>query len=817
MARKRKTQKQLALPNSQRRKGGEALIEDASLSDEAQRRYLNYALSVITSRALPDVRDGLKPVQRRILYAMLRELSLRHDGRYKKSAGVVGEVMAKYHPHGDQAIYDTMVRMAQTFSLRACLVDGRGNFGSPDGDPPAAMRYTEAKLTALAEELLSELGQDTVDSRPTYDGERVEPVVLPARFPNLLVNGSYGIAVGMATSIPTHNLGEVIKALIAMVDKPALSLKQALRHIKGPDFPTGGELVATGEEIEAVYQTGQGSLKLRGTWKTEDVSRGQRLLVIDSIPFAVERRQIVEKIFEIVSAKKLGGILDIRDESTDQCRIVCELKRDADEQLIMAYLYRHTPLRTSVQFNLTCLVPADHPIAMGTEPATKKAKQAANAGEDAAPELPVPRRLGLLQILRAFLDFRMEVVTRRLRHDLRELEKRIHVLEGFETVFDALDETIRIIRRSEGRQDAAQKLMKRFSLDEVQVGEILSLRLYRLAKLQILLIREELEAKRKEAKRIVRLLKSEKLRWAIVRDELTELSGTFAEARLTSVVADTEEPDFDAEDFIAEEDAMVVCTQQGWVKRQQKVKDVATTRVRDGDAVLSIVAGSTRSSVAFFSNLGVCYVARIVDIPATTGYGSPVQTMFGMKDGERIIAVMGFDPRIFEVSPPSEDKGEPEPPFAIAATKRGMGLRFSLRNHRDPSTKSGRKYARPRANDEVVLVDVVDGDEQIAVASKKGRALICEVDDVSILSGAGKGVTLIKLQPDDAVLGAAVLASSSDRLSVEKEKGTRLEISTRKYGVVGRGGKGFQLFKRGTLSRAIPPEVDVPPPLDGET
>ncbi len=760
-------------------------IEDASLADETQRRYLNYALSVITARALPDVRDGLKPVQRRILYTMQRELSLRPDGRYRKSAAVVGEVMGKYHPHGDTAIYDTMVRLAQPFSMRHALVDGRGNFGSPDGDPPAAARYTEAKLMPLAEELLRELGQATVDTRPTYDGQLTEPVVLPARFPNLLVNGSYGIAVGMATSIPTHNLGEVVKALLAMIDDPDVSLKRALRHIKGPDFPTGGQLLCSKADVEQVYATGQGSLKLRGTYEVEELKRGQRQLVITSIPFATERRQVVEKVFDIISGRKLPALVRVWDESTDDTRIVCELKKDADPQLVMAYLYKHTPLQTNVQINLTCLVPTGG-------------------------EVPAPRRLTLLEMLRFFLDFRMEVVTRRLRYDLEQLLKRIHILEGFETIFDALDETIRIIRASEDRPDAAKRLMKRFELDQVQVDAILTLQLHRLAKLQILLIRKELKEKRAEARRIAKLLKSEPDRWSLIRAELKEVADTYAEPRRTSVVVELDEPEFDAEAFIVEEDAMVVLTSQGWVKRQQRVKEVSTTRVREGDSVYEVVAGSTRTSVAFFSSVGICYVTRVVDIPATTGYGAPIQTLFKMKDGEKIVAMMGFDPRFLEVPEASEGAMEPEPPLAIAVTAKGMSLRFSLRAHRDPSTKVGRKYARPRDDDEVVMVCYVEEEDNVAVATRMGRALICPADEVSLLSGAGKGVTLIKLQKGDSVVGATVLSTDSDMLVVENQNQKALTISTRKYGVVSRAGKGFALFKRGRLERVVWGEPTLP-------
>ncbi|MEM7137681.1 MAG: DNA topoisomerase IV subunit A [Myxococcota bacterium] len=775
--RKKKTTPQIELPMDS--------IEDASLVEEAQKRYLNYALSVITARALPDVRDGLKPVQRRILYDMYNELRLRSDTKHRKSAAVVGDVMAKFHPHGDTAIYDALVRMAQPFTMRAPLVDGRGNFGSPDGDSAAAMRYTEARLHKLAEELLVELAKRTVAYRPNYDGRQFEPVVLPARFPNLLVNGSQGIAVGMATSIPPHNLVEVCQACIALIDGN-LTTKQLMKYVKGPDFPTGGELVSTKNELAAAYDSGQGSLKLRGQWKAETPRTGNPLIVIHSIPYAVERRAVVEKIAEVIIQKKLPVLMDVRDESTDECRIVCEMKKDADPNLIMAYLYKHTPLQTNVQVNLTCLVPT------------------------ANPEVAAPQRIGLKEILRHFLDFRMEVVTKRLEFELDQLEKRIHILRGFVTIFDALDEAIRIIRRSEGKQDAAAKLMKRFKLDELQADAILELKLYRLAKLQMLEIRGELEAKLKEASRVKRLLKSPAARWKLVRAELQELSTTYADPRRTRIVAKLDEPEFDAEAFIVDEDAMVVVTEQGWVKRQQRVKDVGSTRVRKGDRVLAVLAGSTKSTVAFFSSHGVCYVTRIVDVPASTGHGTPLQTLFKLADGEHIVGAIGFDPRFLEVPAGEDDADEPEPPYAIAVTRGGLSLRFSLTSHREPSTRSGRKFTRPKKGDEVVYVAPVFEEDCITCVTRQRRALVCEAEDVSLLAGAGRGVMLIKLQKDDYVMAARVLSYDDDVLIAKREGGSEYRITLRKYEVVSRGGKGFQLFTRGAVEGEVYQEPEIP-------
>ncbi|MDD9947506.1 MAG: DNA topoisomerase IV subunit A [Myxococcales bacterium] len=761
-------------------------IEDAPLSEETRRRYLHYALSVITARALPDVRDGLKPVQRRILYAMHNDLHLRHDAKYRKCALIVGDVMGKYHPHGDSAIYDALVRMAQHFSLRAPLVDGRGNFGSPDGDAAAAMRYTEARLRQLASEMLGELGKRTVPFRPNYDGTRFEPVVLPSRFPNLLVNGVQGIAVGMATSIPPHNLGEVIDAAVALIDDPDVPVKGLLKFIKGPDFPTGGQLLSTRKELLSVYTEGSGSLKLRGEWKAETPKRGNEQIVITSIPYAIKRASLVEKIAEVIIARKLPALLDVRDESTDETRIVLEIKKGTDPQLVMAYLYKHTPMQTGVSVDLTCLVPTENP------------------------EVPGPSRLDLAQILRHFLDFRMDVVTKRLEFDLEALRKRIHILEGFAIIFDALDETIRIIRRSDGKKDAAAKLIKRFSLTEEQVEAILELKLYRLAKLEILLIREELEQKRAEATRIERLLKSPKARWKLIRGELLEIKEGYNDRRRTRIVASSDEPEFDAEAFILEEDAHVMITRQGWIKRQREIKDVTATRTREGDAVLDVAAGSTKSVLALFSNMGTCYVCRVVDVPATTGYGTPVQKLFKLADGERIVSMMGFDPRVLEVPPIDEDSEDLEGPYAIAVTKGGMTLCMSLRGHREPSTRAGRRYMRLSQGDEVLYVGLCGEEDYLACASKKGRALICDAEEVSLLAGPGKGVMLIKLDKGDELVGAQLLHAPSEALQVEKESGASFSVSRRKYQPVSRGGKGHAMFKRGSLKRVLLPVPEMP-------
>ena len=761
-------------------------LETVELTDAAQARYLNYALSVITARALPDVRDGLKPVQRRILYTMW-EQRLNAAAKPRKSAKVVGDVMGSYHPHGDTALYDTLVRMAQPFALRYPLVDGHGNFGSLDGDGAAAMRYTECRLAPPSAELLDEIDRDTVPFRPNYDGTRTEPVVLPARLPNLLVNGATGIAVGMATNIPPHHAGEVCAALLALLDDPELSSARLCRYVQGPDFPTGGRILNTPDELARIYETGSGAVRVRATWEPGPTTRGSRTLHVTSIPYAVNKAQLVERIAEVIVARKLPPLLDVKDVSTDDVRIALEIKRDADERMVMAYLCRHTPLQTSFAVNLTCLVPTEQP------------------------EVGRPQRLDLHQILWHFLRFRLEVVTRRLEHELRALERRIHVLEGFETVFDALDEVLRIVRRSDGKADAARRVMQRFALDAEQTDAILELKVYRLARLEIVAIREELAAKRHHARRIAALLDDEAQRWAVVREELAAVRRTLgADPRRTRIESAAEEVEYTADDFIVAEDAIVLVTAGGWVKRQKEVRDIGATRLREGDAWLAALAGSTRATVVFFSNFGAAYTARIVDVPATTGHGEPIQRLFKFKDGERIVAALSLDERAAPGIAAAGEGGVP-PLHAVAVTTDGYGLRFGLEPFAEPSTRAGRRFARPAAGAEVVRVAAARGAETMIAVTAEARAMLCPVGEINFLSGPGRGVILIKLSPGaDRVLGFVASTGDRDLLTVETSRGAAQTVSTAKYGVTSRGGRGRELLQRGRFTRVIPPPVTVP-------
>ena len=770
--------------------GGAGSTSSVALHEAAQARYLNYALSVITSRALPDVRDGLKPVQRRILFTMWQQ-NLTADAKHRKCAKVVGDVMGSYHPHGDAALYETLVRMAQPFSLRYPLVDGSGNFGSLDGDSAAAMRYTECRLARLSDQLLTEIDEETVPFRPNYDGTKTEPVVLPARIPNLLVNGTTGIAVGMATNVPPHNLGEVCTALVKLLDNDEIGIAQLCRHIKGPDFPTGGQILNTPEELREIYKTGSGSIRLRGTWDIGPETRSTKMIYVDSIPYTVNKAQLVERIGEIVEKRSLPQLLDVKDLSTEDVRIAIEMKKDADEKMVMAYLFKHTPLQLNYAVNLTCLIPTENP------------------------EVGRPERLDLKEILWHFLHFRLEVVTRRLEHELAALKKRIHILEGFEKVFDALDEIIKLIRKSDGKTDAAEKIMKRFDLDADQTDAILELKIYRLARLEILIIRNELDEKRKRARQITTLLKDEDARWKLVRTELDEISAKYGEKRRTQIASDSGEPEYSADDFIVEEDNVVIVSRDGWVKRQKEVKDLTTTRLREGDQVLAAFAGSTRATCVFFSNVGAAYTARFVDVPASTGYGEPIQRLFKLKDGERIVAAISLDPRaVGDIHPRPKSPEEPPPVHAVAVTSDGFSLRFGLAPLVDPSTRAGRRFARPAEGAEVVGVARVTGDEILIAATAEARAILCRVDEVNYLSGPGKGVILIKLSSDDdKVLGFVASSGARDLLTVETSRGAEQTISTAKYGVTGRGGKGRELLQRGQFTRVVWPAPDAPASL----
>ena len=613
----------------------DGFIEDVALAEAARSRYLNYALSVITSRALPDVRDGLKPVQRRILYAMWSDLHLSADSRYTKSAAVVGEVMKTYHPHGDQSIYDALVRMAQPFSLRHPVVEGYGNFGSIDGDPPAAMRYTECRLTPIAQALLSELRDQTVNLRPNYASTAFEPEVLPAQFPNLLVNGASGIAVGMATNIPPHNLKEVCTALVALLDNRELPLDRLLKHIHGPDFPTGGVILNSAEEIRQIYATGQGSIKLRGTY--EPHPDRHNAVLITSIPYGIEKDALVERIGELIGKGQVPQLVNVKDLSTDDIRIVLELRPGSSPDAALAYLFKNTPLQVNYNVNLTCLLPA------------------------AGAEVAVPSRLDLTSILQHFLDFRMEVVVRRLRFELKNLLERIHILEGFAIVFKNLDEAIQIIRNSDGKADAAPKLIRRFELTEIQADAVLETKLYKLGKLEIRDILNELKEKRKRAAEIKALLDDEPARWEIIKAELKQIIKTFGEPRRTQHRG-SHGPDGVPRGRLHRRRGRVGDRHSRGLDQAAAVvhrrRQHPAARQRHGGLGLS---SPRRQTITFFTDRGIAYTLRVNDIPLTTGHGEPIQKQFAFEDQEHIVGVVCHDPRCL----PDPSKHPQTPPRLV--------------------------------------------------------------------------------------------------------------------------------------------------------
>jgi len=760
--------------------GGPTVPTDTSLVDEAQRRYLNYAVSVITSRALPDVRDGLKPVQRRLLYAMHNDLHLYPDAKFRKCANIVGTVLGRYHPHGDTACYEAMVRMAQDFSVRYCLVEGHGNFGSLDGDSAAAYRYTEARMAPLAMELLEEIKEGTVDFHPNYDGTVEEPIVLPARVPHLLANGCVGIAVGMATNIPPHNLTELCQAAIALIDDPKLECKDLLKYIKGPDFPTGGLCTNSKKELREIYETGQGPIHLRGEWKSEETKRGAPLIILTSIPYNVSKSDLVERIAEVIIGKNLPMLVDVRDESTADVRIVLELKPGADPALVMAYLYKHTPIALSFHVNMTCLVPTQNREVAG------------------------PMRLNLRSLLSEFLAFREDVVTRRFKFELAELNRRIHILQGFAIIFDALDEVIRIIRKSDGKTDAAGKLIKRFDIDAEQTDAILELKLYKLARLEIQIILEELAAKRARAKEIESILKDEHKLWKVIRGELEESAKRFPDKRRTKISGGGgDEVVFQAEDFIVDEEVTVILSRDGWLKRVREIKDLSATRLREGDAVLAALRGSTKDFLAIFTNLGSCYVIRINDVPASTGYGEPVQKLLNFRDGERVIAAL--------VTSGNGPSAIPAGTLAISVTRKGFGFRFNLDPHREMSTRAGRRFAKLAEGDEVVGVLPVAPKDILCVVTGDARALVCDADEAAELANPGRGVTMIKVDDEDDVLGFALgKRKDNEVLVAELESGKKIPVGPGRYQVTARGGRGHALARKAKVVRVHIP-VEVPP------
>ncbi len=778
-------------------------IEPVKLHELTRQRYLNYALSVITSRALPDVRDGLKPVQRRILYAMYHDLKLRKDSRFLKSARVVGDVMGKYHPHGDQSIYEAMVRMSQSFSLRYPLVDGYGNFGSLDGDSAAAMRYTEARLNGLAEGLLKEIDKDTIQNRLNYDGQLEEPTILPAQFPNLLLNGVTGIAVGMATHIPPHQLNELIDALNILIKNPDASTKDLFTVFNGPDFPTGGEILNDQDELISIYEKGTGTIKLRGTYHLEDDGKNQ-FVIIDSIPFEVQKSALVEKIAQCIIEKKLPQLLDIRDESTDIVRIVLEVKKGESCNAVMAYLYKHTPLQQNFSLNMTCLIPSDP-------------KDESKA---------LPQRVGLKECLQHFLDFRFSVVVKRLQFDLSELERAIHRLEALEKIYGNLDEAIELIRKAKNKHEAELALMNRFILDEEQANVVLDIKLYRLAQLEIEEVKKELADKRKKANEIKAILNDKNACWKVIKDEFKTLLKDFGDQRKSKLVGPQVDEDFSPEAYVIKEDCWVIVTRQGRIKRQKGLSELSALRIQDGDELGWSIFSNTQKTVTIFTQLGKAYSILIADLNATSGYGDPLQAIFKFDDGERVVGVCINDQALYPmvakdlIPKPESDKLEGleddsteknfDPPYAIAVSRKGLIHRFPLNSYAEVSQKNGRTYFLLEGNDEIVACYSSRGHESVVLASVHGRGLIFHSSTIPIRQKSSKGCLGMKLVGEDEVLGFVLVDDPMQGLWVYT--GAQREFLIREthsakspYKKTKRGTKGQDVILRGNFEKWLWP------------
>jgi DNA gyrase subunit A len=743
-------------------------ILTTALHSEVENRFLTYALSTIVSRSLPDVRDGLKPVHRRILFAMW-EMGLGPTSRFRKSAAVVGEVLGKFHPHGDQAAYDAMVRMAQDFSLRYPLVEGSGNFGSLDGDPAAAMRYTEARLSQLAEELLVEIEKETVGFRPNYDNSLKEPVVLPARFPQLLVNGTSGIAVGMSCSFPPHNISEVIDGLAALIDNSSIDLKDILKFIKGPDFPTSGQILNSKKELKEIYQTGSGAIRVRGEYGVEDLTRGRQAIVFTSIPYQVNKAKVLERIIGLMEEKKLPQVTAVRDESTDVIRLVLELKTETNPELVTAYLFKHTDLENSFAVNFTALKPNME-----------------------------PERLSLKEIMRYFLDFRLEITTKRLNFDLRLLKARLHILKAFEMLYDDLDTAIKLIRKSKSREEAGVKVKKHFKFDDEQTRAILEMQLYKLAGLEIERILKEKAEKTKLKKDIEAILGNQKKIWGLIKTELLDIKTKYGDKR-KSVMKAAEDVEFSQDDFVIHEDITMILTKMGWVRRVKTVGE--NLRFKEGDDLLSLIPANTRDNLAIFSSAGKVYVIKAFDLPSGSGFGDPVQHLFKFGDGERPIMAMNLSTVLSGATAQEEEKAKGKQPqlalsggtvIALSISAKGVGFKFDLSQFNSVTTRAGKKFAGLKTGDNIMGVDVLDLPNVLFLTSE-GKAVVVAGKDIPLLTGAGKGVKLVNVKKGEVTLFRAV--RKGEQIRVIDEKGKEKVVDLKHYGVMTRGSVGLKAVK----------------------
>ena len=675
--------------NSTEKKEGFERVINVEIEDQMRNSYLDYAMSVIVGRALPDIRDGLKPVHRRILHAM-NERAWRSDRPYVKSAKIVGEVIGNFHPHGDTAVYDTMVRMAQEFSMRAPIIDGQGNFGSVDGDPPAAYRYTEARLNKLAEELLRDIDKETVDFTPNFDDTRKEPLVLPAAFPNLLVNGSEGIAVGMATKIPPHNVGEVIDATVALIDKPDITVRQLMKFIKGPDFPTGATIMGT-EGIIKAYTSGRGSIKIRGKYEIEETKKGRDAIIITEIPYQVNKANLITRIAELVNEKVIDDIAELRDESDrNGMRIVIGLKKDANSSVIINQLFKHTALQSTFGVIMLALVDGE------------------------------PKILDLKSVLSHYILHRKTVVRRRTEYELKKAEERAHILEGLKIALDNIDEVISIIRSSKDPDEAGKRLIKRFKLSEIQVKAILDMRLQRLTSLEVKKIVEELQALLKLIEELKSILKSEVKILNIVKKELEEIKSKYADKRRTEIIAGGEtSTDFDIEDLIAEEDMVVSVTNDGFIRRmpvdtfkkqRRGGKGVIGMSSKREDFIKLMAIASTHDTIFLFSNKGKIFAFKTYEIAmaSKTSRGKSLKGLINLASGEDITAMCG-------VSNFEDDK------YLCMVTKNGILKKTDI-NEFANAKKGGIIAVNLKKEDELVEVKIVNKADDIVLASQKWPA-----------------------------------------------------------------------------------------------
>jgi DNA gyrase subunit A len=736
-------------------------VHIASIETEMRQSYLDYAMSVIVQRALPDARDGLKPVHRRVLYAMW-EMGLRSTTRYRKSAGIVGEVMKNYHPHGDSAIYDTLVRMAQDFNLRYPLVDGQGNFGSIDGDGAAAMRYTEARLTAIADELLLDIDKQTVDYQPNYDSSMQEPRVLPARLPNLLINGSAGIAVGMATNIPPHNLGEICDAIAYLIDHPDATVDDLIQIVPGPDFPTGGTILGS-EGIKSAYATGRGRVVIRAKAFVEESARGNRYqIVVTELPYQVNKAALLERIAELVKEGKLDGISDLRDESDRSgMRMVIELKRDSQPMKVLNNLFKHTALQQSFGVNMLALVDR------GTQ----------------------PRVLTLKRALNEYLTHRQEVIRRRAEYDLERARHRAHILEGLTRALDHIDEIIALIRQSQSTDDARKNLMSRFEFTEIQANAILDMRLARLAALERKKIEDEYKQIMAQIARLEALLADPKKILAVIRKDMKELKEKYGDERRTRIQDVSSE--LSAEDLIPEVDVLVTVTHRGYVKRMSHEvyrtqhrggKGVTGLTMREEDGVQHILATNTMDSLLVFTNRGRVYHVKVHELPdaGRTAKGMPIVNIINMQPDESVTALLKV--RDFSVGS-----------YLFFTTRLGTVKRVELKQFQAVRS-NGMIAITLDPNDELAWVRTSSGDDDVILVTQKGQAIRFHESDVRSMGRPAAGVRGIRLSPNDRVIASEMLRDDLDLLVVSAN-GLGKRTSTSQFKAQGRGGKGVTAMK----------------------